>query len=83
MIGLFEELGPCHITEDLKSVLNPYSFNEASNMLFLSQPVGVGFSYGTTKVGYQTIGGAHVEPEAKNGTTLPNLGRFSWVNWKR
>ena len=52
MIGLFEELGPCSITEDLKSKLNPNSWNEVSNMLFLSQPVGVGFSYAGKKVGY-------------------------------
>lgn len=41
------EHGPCNITEDLVSELNPYSWNEASNMLYLSQPVGVGFSYGS------------------------------------
>ena len=40
------ELGPYNVTEDLKTQLNPYSWSEESNMLFLSQPVGTGFPYG-------------------------------------
>ncbi|CDO70247.1 hypothetical protein BN946_scf184942.g47 [Trametes cinnabarina] len=52
MIGLFQENGPCRITNDSSSVtLNPYSWNNVSNMLYLDQPVGVGFSHGETKVG--------------------------------
>jgi carboxypeptidase C (cathepsin A) len=46
LIGLFVELGPCKIlTKDLKVQFNPYSFTNVSNVLFLSQPYGTGFSY--------------------------------------
>lgn len=45
------ELGPCNVTENLKTQVNPYAWNEVSNLLFLSQPVGVGFSYGQELVG--------------------------------
>ncbi|PGG95621.1 hypothetical protein AJ79_09946 [Helicocarpus griseus UAMH5409] len=49
--GLFQELGPCNVTESLETQLNPYSWNEVSNMLFISQPLGVGFSYAQTAFG--------------------------------
>ncbi|KAI0768574.1 alpha/beta-hydrolase [Trametes elegans] len=52
MIGLFQENGPCRIKNDSSGVtLNPYSWNNVSNMLYLDQPVGTGFSHGETKVG--------------------------------
>ncbi|KAH9480109.1 Carboxypeptidase S1 [Psilocybe cubensis] len=52
MIGLFQEHGPCRITNDSSSVThNPFSWNNEANVLYIDQPVGVGFSYGDTKVG--------------------------------
>ncbi|KAL0960542.1 hypothetical protein HGRIS_005580 [Hohenbuehelia grisea] len=52
MIGLFQENGPCRITNDSSTVvLNPFSWNTNANILFIDQPVGVGFSHGDTTVG--------------------------------
>ena len=70
------ELGPCNVTEDLKTQVNPYAWNEVSNLLFLSQPVGVGFSYGTELEGRinETTG------YPTNSSDLPPNGRYSIVN---
>ncbi|TFK64448.1 alpha/beta-hydrolase [Pluteus cervinus] len=48
-LGLLMELGPCSI--DMKNVSsngtvwNPHSWNQETNIFFLDQPVGVGYSY--------------------------------------
>ncbi|KAJ6599973.1 alpha/beta-hydrolase [Mycena vulgaris] len=48
MIGLFQENGPCTVdTDGTTTVLNPYSWNNLSNMIYIDQPVGAGFSHGT------------------------------------
>lgn len=71
--GLFQEMGPCRITENLTSVLNPWSFSNATNLLFLSQPVGVGLSYQETAVGSKSnVTGAFL-----NETQATPDGRYS------
>lgn len=45
--GLFTQIGPCHfVNNETTPSLNPYAFNDYANMLYIDQPIGVGFSYG-------------------------------------
>merc|ERR1712137_613517 len=48
MYGILEENGPCYANPDSNSTRPAeWSWNRASNMLYLDQPVQVGFSYDT------------------------------------
>ncbi|RKP32678.1 hypothetical protein METBISCDRAFT_29544 [Metschnikowia bicuspidata] len=50
LTGLFFELGPSSIGEDLKPVFNPHAWNKNASVIFLDQPVNVGFSYSSKSV---------------------------------
>ena len=56
MDGLWLEHGPFRLEgegePDIK--INPYSWHNAANMLYVDQPVGTGFSYTARKDGYAT-----------------------------
>ena len=51
MVGLFQEVGPCQVVEIAKGVLGTKSrdwgWDRSSNIVFVDQPVQVGFSYDT------------------------------------
>ncbi|AQZ13501.1 PRC1 (YMR297W) [Zygosaccharomyces parabailii] len=50
LTGLFFELGPSSISSKLKPVHNPYSWNNNATVIFLDQPVNVGYSYSSAGV---------------------------------
>ncbi|KAK7680316.1 hypothetical protein QCA50_016556 [Cerrena zonata] len=51
LIGLFQENGPCTVNSDGKTTsLNPFSWNNVSNVIYIDQPIGTGFSFGTVDV---------------------------------
>ncbi|KAF2743562.1 putative carboxypeptidase S1 [Sporormia fimetaria CBS 119925] len=51
LIGLFQENGPCKFElGNTFPMNNTFSFNNYANMLYIDQPIGVGFSYGNNTV---------------------------------
>lgn len=62
MEGVFQETGPCYFVDSnaTSPVNNPYSFNEYANMLFVDEPISVGFSYGTDRANSSYTAAAYV-----------------------
>lgn len=54
LMGMFEELGPYIPTRNGKLELNPWTWAKFANIVFIEQPVGVGFSYGDSKSDYSS-----------------------------
>ncbi|TMW66300.1 hypothetical protein Poli38472_004065 [Pythium oligandrum] len=47
LVGLLTENGPCQVNDDLTTSINPFSWTQNANVLWLDQPTNVGFSYST------------------------------------
>lgn len=87
MMGLLEENGPCFVGPDSQSTyLNPWSWNNEVNMLYIDQPTQVGFSYDELINGTATVSedgeGFKVKPaDFSNGVPKSNMtyhvGTFS------
>ncbi|KAL4801019.1 Alpha/Beta hydrolase protein [Aspergillus venezuelensis] len=91
MIGLMQENGPCRINADSNSTeLNPWSWNNEVNMLYIDQPSQVGFSYDTPTngtydqlTGIRDVSGWTTVPEQNNTFyvgTFPSLNASTTAN---
>lgn len=60
LTGLFMELGPASIDKNIKVVHNPWSWNSNASVIFLDQPVNVGYSYSGGSVSNTVAAGKDV-----------------------
>ncbi|XP_065839981.1 probable serine carboxypeptidase CPVL [Oscarella lobularis] len=54
LFGLFSEIGPLALTADLKAIHMNVTWNSQYALLFIDNPVGVGFSFTGSQEGYAT-----------------------------
>ncbi|KAI0971009.1 carboxypeptidase S1 [Xylaria arbuscula] len=78
LLGLFAENGPCYINPDSNSTrLSEWSWNNEVNMLYIEQPVQVGFSYDTLQnYTYDLVSGDTVALNASDPIPEQNLTRL-------
>ncbi|KAL5117937.1 hypothetical protein ACEQ8H_004082 [Pleosporales sp. CAS-2024a] len=60
LLGLFMELGPASVMKDGKLKPNPYSWNANASVIFLDQPVNVGYSYSSGSVSNTVAAGKDI-----------------------
>ncbi|KAL8241453.1 hypothetical protein R6Q59_014807 [Mikania micrantha] len=48
-IALFNENGPFHLTKNSSLIWNDYGWDKVSNIIYIEQPIGTGFSYSSSK----------------------------------
>jgi cathepsin A (carboxypeptidase C) len=60
LTGLFFELGPSSIDKNIKLHRNPFSWNANASVIFLDQPVNVGYSYSGGSVSNTVAAGKDV-----------------------
>ncbi|GFX54269.1 probable serine carboxypeptidase CPVL [Trichonephila clavipes] len=52
LFGLFLEHGPFIIDSNSNAKMRPYSWTKSFHMIYVDSPVGTGFSFTTSKIGY-------------------------------
>ena len=60
LTGLFAELGPSMINKKIEPVYNEFSWNANASVIFLDQPVNVGYSYSDSSVSDTVTAGKDV-----------------------
>ena len=80
------ELGPSSVNSKIELVHNDYSWNSNASVIFLDQPVNVGYSYSGSSVSDTVVGltscserseavTAAIAPTAESSTTTSRVGR--------
>lgn len=60
LMGLFMELGPASVQKDGKVKFNDFSWNANASVIFLDQPVNVGYSYSSGSVSNTVAAGKDI-----------------------